>query len=193
MAAPTDACTRCAGTGWVTVADGTDLAGTVVGTRQERCLACAVPEPAPVLPTAQQIDPHADLVVDLAMKYVPLRPVARREAIREQMQEAVDVLVDVCRGVIPPAGATAAPAPRTTYWAAYVGTSMGQSITLHTSERDALEEIADYLWGQQPDDEKEEHEQQAIEEQSDEDLEAAIEDHCLSGADDWHVNEVELP
>ena len=78
---------------------------------------------------------------------------------------------------------TAIEAPPT-QWAAFVGTANGQSITLHPTRRAALEEVYTTLLGATEDPEHPYGE--------DAELEEAIEEHCLSGADDWYVQEVSL-
>lgn len=77
------------------------------------------------------------------------------------------------------------PQPKT-IWAAYAGTAVGDEISLHRTEREALEAIADTLWGDQPGEE----DQRPL---TDDELREAIEDHCTSRADDWCVQEVTLP
>lgn len=72
-------------------------------------------------------------------------------------------------------------------WAAYVGMSSSQGISLHADERSALIVIAETLGlftededtgGCTPDDEE---------------LRIRIDDHCIEGADDWYVQEVLVP
>jgi hypothetical protein len=62
----------------------------------------------------------------------------------------------------------------------------GQSITLHPTRRAALEDIASCFFGDQPSDDPQP-------EQTDEELAEALQDHCDTSADDWHVMEVQLP
>lgn len=71
-------------------------------------------------------------------------------------------------------------------WAAFLGTANGQEITLHETEREALEHVAESLGIQfnDPDDPQQVRD--------DDELRDAIEDHCNDGADDWHIQELEI-
>lgn len=72
-------------------------------------------------------------------------------------------------------------------WAAYVGMAQGQGITLHGSRLDALLSIADALELLTPD------EDAGRVDVTEKDLGRRIEQHCLPTADDWYVQEVEIP
>jgi len=68
-----------------------------------------------------------------------------------------------------------------TYWAAYAGSAIGSDISLHQTERAALEAVAavlDLPLKDAPDDDE---------------LRARLDDHCSGSADDWAVQEVETP
>jgi hypothetical protein len=87
-----------------------------------------------------------------------------------------------------------------TLWAAYAGSAVGSDISLHHTERDALEAVVralgmDFAPELDSDDDEpnENHERKALSEYDDEELREEIAAFTERGADDYEVQEVTLP
>lgn len=72
-------------------------------------------------------------------------------------------------------------------WAAFAGSAYSQEITVHTTEFEALWSCVEALSLDEEDRELDRETSDAA------DVRSALDDYCSSRADDWHVNEVELP
>lgn len=95
------------------------------------------------------------------------------------------------------------PTPPMTRWAAFTGSAGGgEDISLHTTEREALEECInalgiDVLSTQDERAREGESEDEATDRVlaglDDDTLRDMLQEHCDSGADDWSVREVQVP
>lgn len=95
-------------------------------------------------------------------------------------------------------------APKRLYWAAYAGSATDSGITLHLTEREALEAVVGALGLDfAPEDTPQPHaetdadlydgDRGALSTYTDEELREEIAAHCERCADDWEVSEVETP
>jgi cytochrome oxidase Cu insertion factor (SCO1/SenC/PrrC family) len=77
-------------------------------------------------------------------------------------------------------------------WAAYSGTASGDGISLHKTEREALEAVVEGLGIDYQEDE--DHTRPAtMAEASDDDIRERLDEYTSTRSDDWCVQEVELP
>jgi hypothetical protein len=92
---------------------------------------------------------------------------------------------------------------RVTLWAAYAGSAYGSEISLHATEREALEAVVSALGLDFDEDEGEtvvlpngQLETIAgrgrLEDSDNDTLREHLDNYCSTRADDWHVNEVEV-
>ncbi len=89
------------------------------------------------------------------------------------------------QGSICPGGPKPAP-----LWAAFAGSALESGITLHLTEREALEAVINVLgldFG------SEEYSRGQLSDHDNESLRNQLEDYCSDRADDWCVQEVEIP
>lgn len=93
-------------------------------------------------------------------------------------------------------------APPEQLWAAYAGSAIGSEITLHRSQRAALEAVVQALGLYFPDtegqdapdeDDRSEDDRRALSAYDDDELTEEIDTYCSTRADDWRVEEVTLP
>lgn len=78
---------------------------------------------------------------------------------------------------------------RRTCWAAYAASSLGSEISLHLTERAALDAVIDGLGLR----EHETDEGRAVCDMDEEELREFLDTHCSTRAADWDVQEVDLP
>ena len=79
---------------------------------------------------------------------------------------------------------------RKTYWAAFAGSALGQEITLHRTEQEALDAVVAALGLEEHEDEEDDR---AVCDMDEEELREFLDDWCSARADDWCVDEVEVP